>query len=82
MARKEIIDRLRGIIARSGRDAVDAKEVRETDTIASLGIDSLAMLDFLYDVQQEFHIEFDPQELVKVATLGELVTFVEQRIAA
>lgn len=82
MARKEIIERLRGIIARSGRDVVDGKEVRETDTIASLGIDSLAMLDFLYDVQQEFRIEFDPQDLVKVATLGELVTFVEQRIAA
>jgi acyl carrier protein len=82
LTREEITRRLRGIIARSGRDVVDARDVKETDTIASLGIDSLAMLDFLYDVQQEFRIEFDPQELVKVATLGELVTFVEQRVAA
>lgn len=82
MARKDIVDRLRGIIARTGRDVVDVKNVGEQDTIASLGIDSLSMLDFLYDVQQEFGIEFDPQELVAVKTLGELATFVEKRVAA
>lgn len=82
MARKDIVDRLRDIIARTGRDVVDVKNVGEQDTIASLGIDSLSMLDFLYDVQQEFRIEFDPQELVAVKTLGELATFVEKRVAA
>ncbi|MBL9077944.1 MAG: acyl carrier protein [Planctomycetes bacterium] len=82
MARKDIVQRLRGIIERTGRDLVDRTAVTEQDTIASLGIDSLAMLDFLYDVQQEFRIEFEPQELVAVKTLGELATFVEQRLAA
>jgi acyl carrier protein len=82
VVQKDILHRLRGIIARSGRDVVDPKDVREQDTIASLGIDSLAMLDFLYDVQQEFRIEFDPQDLVAVSTLGELATFVEKRMAA
>lgn len=82
MATKDIVDRLRGIIARSGRDVADPKGIVEQDTIASLGIDSLAMLDFLYDVQQEFRIEFDPQDLIEVKTLGELATFVEQRMAA
>jgi acyl carrier protein len=83
MNRKEILERLRGLIARSARDVVDRKEVfGENDTMLSIGIDSLAMLDFLYDVQQEFRIEFDPQDLAAVTTVGELAAFVEKRMAA
>jgi acyl carrier protein len=83
MNRKEIIERLRGLVARSARDVVDRKDVfGENDSMLSIGIDSLAMLDFLYDVQQEFRIEFDPQDLVDVSTLGELATFVEKRMVA
>lgn len=79
MTREEITRRLRGIIARSGRDVVDARDVKETDTIASLGIDSLAMLDFIYDLQQEFGIDFEPTKLMQVQTVGQLATFLLER---
>ncbi len=80
--RKDIVEKLRTIMARSGQATVDWHGVGEQHTIAELGIDSLAMLDFIYDIQQEFRIEFDPQDLVKVVTVGQLATFIEERMAA
>lgn len=82
MARNQIIDQLRSIMARTATTDHDWSRVTEGDTIASLGIDSLAMLDFIYDIQQEFHIEFEPQELVEVRTVGQLAGFIAERAGA
>jgi acyl carrier protein len=40
------------------------------------------MLDLMYDLQQEFGIDFEPQDLVKVATVGDLAAFIEGRKSA
>ena len=84
MAQEQIISRLRDIMARNAAagGSIDWNAVGAKDSIASLGIDSLAMLDFIYDIQQEFGIEFDPQELVRIGTVGELADFIAQRSAA
>lgn len=66
-------------MARTATSAIDWRQVTEQDAIASLGIDSLAMLDFIYDLQQEFGIEFEPTELVAVKTVGQLATFLQER---
>ena len=83
MASAQIIERLRGIMAQNATaNTTDWSAVGEGDAIANLGIDSLAMLDFMYDIQQEFGVEFDPQDLVDVATVGQLATFIEGRASA
>ncbi|MBP7828439.1 MAG: acyl carrier protein [Kiritimatiellae bacterium] len=82
MTRNEILDKLRAIMARTSQASVDWNSVGEQSTIESLGIDSLAMLDLMYDLQQEFGIEFEPQDLVKVATVGDLAAFIEGRKSA
>jgi len=80
--RSEIIHRLRSIMARTATTQHDWERVGETDTIASLGIDSLAMLDFVYDIQQEFAVQFEAHELVGVSTVGQLATFLDARTTA
>ena len=82
MTREDILGKLRGIMGRTSQAAVDWDRVGEQNTIASLGIDSLAMLDLMYDLQQEFGIEFEPQDLVNVATVGDLAGFIEKRMRA
>ena len=81
MSRADLTARLRGVMEQSSPDAVDWEAVDENSTIASLGIDSLAMLDLTYDLQQEFHIEFEPEELIEVKTVGDLLAFLDQRLA-
>lgn len=82
MVRNQIIDRLRDIMARTATTEHDWSRIGEGDTIASLGIDSLSMLDFVYDLQQEFGIQFEAHELVAVTTVGQLATFIGERTTA
>jgi acyl carrier protein len=83
VTQKSTIERLRALMARTSQAPnVDWNSVTEQSTIASLGIDSLAMLDLLYDVQQEFQVEFDLRDLSKVATVGQLATFIDERLRA
>lgn len=79
MSRTAILEKLRALMAQTGPVKVDWQKVGEADAIAALGIDSLAMLDLLYDIQQEFGIELDPRDLVKVSTVGQLADFIEER---
>ena len=81
MDRKEIIEKLRAIVLRNSQSDLGRRAVGEQDRIDSLGIDSLAMLDLIYDLQQEFGMEMDPQDLIPIATVGDLVTLIEGRIS-
>ncbi|NLF24724.1 MAG: acyl carrier protein [Deltaproteobacteria bacterium] len=82
MDRNEIIEKLRTIVLRNSQSDLGQRAVSEQDRIDSLGIDSLAMLDLIYDLQQEFGIEMDPQDLIPVVTIGDLVTMIKSRVSA
>lgn len=81
MQREEIIDRLRTTMRQSSQQAVDWDAMTLETDISTLGFDSLSILDLIYDVQQEFDVEFEAEELVGVKTVGELVDFLEKQLA-
>ncbi len=81
MQREEITNRLRATIQQSVQQAVDWDSVTLETDIGTLGFDSLSILDLIYDVQQEFDIEFEAEELVGVRTVGELVDFLQGQLA-
>ncbi|MBN1672920.1 MAG: acyl carrier protein [Kiritimatiellae bacterium] len=80
MTRDEINEKLRELMKRTSQELVDWNAVTEETAVESLGIDSLAMLDLVYDLQQAFGIEFEPEALIQVKTVGDLTTFLAQRI--
>ena len=56
-----------------------AKEDIERDTtFESLGIDSLDTVEMVMDLEQELGVELEIEE--KIATVGELVDFVESKV--
>jgi acyl carrier protein len=79
MNNEEIIERLRHMMKQTSREPVDWAAVTGESTIDSLGFDSLSILDLIYDVQQEFGLDFDAQEMVNVNTVGELAAFLKQK---
>ena len=81
MSNAQTVQRLRSLMERSSEGDVDWDSVIGGTTIESLGFDSLAILDLIYDIQQEFDAEFDAEELVNVNTIDELASFIEQKIA-
>ena len=82
MNRREIADKLRQAMKRASSEEVDWDALTEETGIESLGFDSLSVLDLIYDIQQEFSIDFDPEELAAVRTVGELISFLERRASA
>lgn len=79
MTRTEIMSKLQAIMQASSREKVDWNAVTEAAPIASLGFDSIAVLDLIYDLQQAFQIEFEAEELVGVKTVGDLLNWLEAR---
>ncbi|MCR9245408.1 MAG: phosphopantetheine-binding protein [bacterium] len=80
MARQEILERIRSVVSESATIDIDLGAVSEDTTIADLGFDSLAVLDLLFDLEQEFGIQITAEEIQRIVTVGELITFLQQRM--
>lgn len=56
---------------------VPVEDITRDTTFESLGIDSLDMVEMVMDLEQEIGVELELEE--KLATVGELVDFVESK---
>lgn len=56
----------------------DASEFSKDDTFESLGIDSLETVEMVMELEEELDTELELDQ--KVATLGELVAFIESKV--
>lgn len=71
--KEQIIGQLRGILVESSTIEYDWDSFGATTTIESLGLDSLTILDLLYDIEEEIGVHLEAKEVLKITTLGELV---------
>lgn len=81
MTDNEILLKLRHVMKQTSPEKVDWNTVGMDSTIESLGFDSLTILDLVYDIQQEFGIEFEAEGLATVRTVGALVNFLKSKMA-
>lgn len=72
------LQRTQRLIAR--RLEIDERELDPGRTLASLGIDSLATLELLFDLENEFGFRIDQSD-PRITTLDELVRFVDREVA-
>lgn len=73
------IDILRGILERD--HALPAERLVPEATLDDLGLDSLATIEMLWNVEEEFGIEV-PSEPVPLETLGDVAGYVDSLVAA
>lgn len=82
MSLDDIREKLRETMKRSSPEKRDWDQVSGATAISSLGFDSLSILDLIYDIQQDFDLEFEAEELVNVKTVDELAAFLQARAAS
>ena len=76
MMDNEIIAKLRETMRKSSTvQSIRWEDVSNSTVIRDIGFDSLAILDLVYDIQQDFKLDFQPDELAAVRTIGDLVGF-------
>lgn len=80
MTKVEIIEKLKEAMMGSTEVTVDWDAVSDETTIASLGFDSLSILDLIYDIQQLFDVEFEAEDMVGINTVGALVEFLQDKL--
>lgn len=61
------------------RFGITEGEITPERTLASLGIDSLAALELLFDIEDEFGIRL-PHDEQEIATLADLVAVIERAL--
>ena len=57
---------------------ISAEEITPDTTFESLGVDSLDTVEMVMDLEDELGVELELEE--KIATIGELVAFVESKL--
>ena len=57
---------------------ISADEISAETTFESLGVDSLDTVEMVMDLEDELGVELELEE--KIATVGELVAFVESKL--
>ena len=82
MTRKEIAAILIEVMKDSVEEPVDWDGLTETSRIEELGFDSLAILDLVFYMKERFGIEVEVDELTDVSTFGDMINFIEQRLAS
>lgn len=82
MTDSEVMAKLQAVITKASPKPVDWAKVTAETTIASIGFDSLSMLDLIYDIQQGFGVEFDAEQMAGVRTVGDLVRFLASKQSA
>ncbi|MEE8523397.1 MAG: acyl carrier protein [Thermoanaerobaculia bacterium] len=74
-----MIGQLREILRDNATEERDWDAIDAETTFESIGIDSLSILDLLYDVEQEFGVHLEGADVIDVRTMGEFVALVKER---
>src|SRR5215470_7234095 len=61
----------------------DVSKVQSTDDLRKdLGLDSLAMIELLFKIEETFDLEIPNDDLSQITTVGDVIHYVEQRLGA
>ena len=71
----DTLETLRGMIAE--KFEVAPERVQRDATLETLGLDSLAVFDLIFDIESAFDIKVENDQ-VKIATVGDVVDLVER----
>ena len=76
---ERIIRKLREIVETSATEEIDWRDYGPQSTIESLGMDSLTILDLLYDVEQEFGVRLEAKDITSIGNIGEMASLLIDR---
>lgn len=61
---------------------VDPSTITDDRTTDSLGMSSLKLMNMMYDLEEAFAIELDPEEMLELSTVGEIVATLCRKLDA
>lgn len=80
MNRDEIMQKLGVVIEESSAENIDWTQVEEATELQSFGFDSLAVLDLIFDIEEELAVQVAAEDMMRMETVGELVDYISKRV--
>ena len=75
----EVMDKVKGIIV--DQLGVDEEEVKTNAAfVDDLGADSLDVVELVMALEEEFNLEIPDEDAEKIGTVGEAVSYIEERM--
>ena len=65
----------------SDRFGVDTKELEETDNFGELGVDSLSLFNMITDIEEEFKIRIDIDDMTEVDSVSKMYKYITEKVA-
>ena len=65
----------------SDRFGVDTKELEETDNFGELGVDSLSLFNMITDIEEEFKISIDIDDMTEVDSVRKMYKYITEKVA-
>ncbi len=70
------LEKLRGIIA--DQLSIDEAIITEDTALEDLGADSLALVELVMSVEEEFEIEIQDEDMENFKTVGDVLDYIEK----
>ena len=71
------LEKLRTIIA--DQLGIDESTVSEDTTLEDLGADSLALVELVMNVEEEFDMQIEDEDMEKFKTVGDVLDYIESK---
>jgi acyl carrier protein len=84
MTHDDTLGILKGLLGRPQQGVtrkIDVATITGGTRIDEIGLDSLAILDFIYDVEDRFQIQIEIADLVALDRVSDLVSYVDAKRA-
>ncbi len=62
------------------KEKLNISEINRNATIADYGLDSLDVVEFLLELEEQYGISFEASETTNLKTLGELLDLLDKKI--
>ena len=72
----ELRERVKNILAKR----CDVSKLTESNELKSLGLDSLDLVETAMDIEEEFNIQFEMEDIAQFNTLGDVLRIIESKI--
>ena len=69
------IDTVKSILS----EKVDVSNLKEEDSLSSLGLDSLDLVEVMLSIEDQLSIEFTSEEIANLSTLKDVVKLIEAK---
>ena len=73
----EYFDRIKEVL----NDKLHGKDLTLDSSFRDLGIDSLDLVDLVFELEEEIGVEFEDEELMSITTVKDLLTLIDKKTA-